>query len=203
MFNSLSGIISGKRVDLLYLDQNGLEWEISVPAISIDDFGRLGDKAKVYTWLQHREDQMKLFGFPSEASRQSFLELIKVDGIGPRQAIKILSGLSLSDFERALTSDDLSILEKAPGIGKKTAQKILLALKGKIVASLPEKGEAEPCASEIVRALAEMGYEPERAKKAVTAIETELSKKPELAKDPEAYEKELFRQALLRLSNGK
>jgi holliday junction DNA helicase RuvA len=203
MFNSISGIISGKRFDLLFVDQGGLEWEISVPAIAIDDFGRVGDKTKVYTWLQHREDQMRLFGFPAEASRQAFLELIKVDGIGPRQAVKILSGISLQEFEKALASDDLASLEKAPGVGKKTAQKILLAMKGKVVSTSPDRGEAETSSGEIVRALAEMGYEAERAKRVVAKLETELSKKPELKNDAEAYEKELFRQALLGLSGGK
>lgn len=198
MFNALSGTIAGKRFDTLYLDQNGLEWEISVPAISIDEFGRIGQKARVLTWLQHREDQMKLFGFPDEATRVFFLELIKVDGIGPRQAMKILSGVSVADLSLALENEDLAGFERAPGVGKKTAQKILLALKGKIVSSGVETVDSGP-EPELVRALADMGYDAKRAQECVARLARELDARQKKL-PAEEREKELFRLAIVALS---
>ncbi len=198
MFNALTGTIAGKKFDTLYLDQNGVEWEITVPAISIDEFGRLGATARVLTWLQHREDQMKLYGFPDEAARTFFLELIKVDGIGPRQAMKILSGVPVSDLAIALENEDLAGFERAPGVGRKTAQKIILALKGKIVAPGEEAVETGP-EPELVRALVDMGYESKRAQECVSRLvkEVDVQKKGLSA---EEREKELFKRAIVALS---
>jgi holliday junction DNA helicase RuvA len=199
MFNALSGTIAGKRFDTLLLDQNGLEWEISVPAICIDEFGRIGQKTRVLTWLQHREEQMKLFGFPDEATRAFFLELIKVDGIGPRQAMKILSGVSVGELTLALEQEDLAGFERAPGVGKKTAQKIMLALKGKIVAPGDEMTTDLGPEPELVRALADMGYDAKKAQECVGRLAKGLdSQKKQLS--AEDREKELFRQAIIALS---
>jgi Holliday junction DNA helicase RuvA len=170
MFNALSGTIAGKKFDTLFLDQNGIEWEISVPAISIDEFGRIGTKTRVLTWLQHREDQMKLFGFPDEATRTFFLELIKVDGIGPKQAMKILSGIPIDELAIALENEDLAGIEKAPGVGRKTAQKII-----------------------------DMGYDSKKAHECVARLVKEIdSQKKGLS--PEEREKELFKRAIVALS---
>jgi Holliday junction DNA helicase RuvA len=198
MFNAISGTIAGKRFDTLFIEQGGLEWEISVPAICIDDFGRLGDRTRVLTWLQHTEVQMRLYGFPDEATRLFFLELIKVDGIGPRQAMKILSGIPVSELSAALEKDDLEGIERAPGVGKKTAQKILLALKGKVVN--PGVETLEPGSEgELVRALSDMGYDPKKAQEVVSRIAKEIdSGKEKLAR--EDREKELFKRAILCLS---
>jgi Holliday junction DNA helicase RuvA len=201
MFNSLSGILSAKLADAIHLDTGGVEWIVSVPSISIDRFGRLGERARVLTWLQHREDQMSLYGFPDERSRRTFLELIKVDGIGPRQAMKILSGISVEDLERSLEAEDLAGIERAPGVGHKTAQKILLALKGKLAAGIDE-GSGKPQLGEIARALADMGYEAKRAQEAVSKAEAELA--AEGKKLPEAErEKEVFKRALLSLGSDR
>jgi Holliday junction DNA helicase RuvA len=198
MFNALSGTIAGKKFDTLFLDQNGIEWEISVPAISIDEFGRIGSKTRVLTWLQHREDQMKLFGFPDEATRTFFLELIKVDGIGPKQAMKILSGIPIDELAIALENEDLAGIEKAPGVGRKTAQKIILALKGKIVAPGEASAEIGP-EPELVRALVDMGYDSKKAHECVARLVKEIdSQKKGLS--PEEREKELFKRAIVALS---
>lgn len=205
MFNALSGIISGKRFDTLLLEQNGIEWEISVPAISIDQFGRIGQQTRVLAWLQHREDQMKLFGFPDEGTRSFFLELIKVDGIGPRQAMKILSGIRIDELAAALEAEDLAGVERAPGVGKKTAQKIILALKGKIV-SPGAQAEGLGPEPELVRALADMGYDRKKAQDCVAQLVRELDGgkgKMDGAAAPlsaEDREKELFRRAIVEMS---
>ena len=93
MFNSINGRLSEKRADTICIETGGVEWELAVPARSVDDFGRIGDEARAFTWLHHYEDGMRLYGFPSEADRAAFRELMKVEGIGPKQALRILSGI--------------------------------------------------------------------------------------------------------------
>ena len=193
MFNSLLGTITEKRFDILRVDNNGLEWEFSVPARSIDEFGTLGGRTKVYIHLLHREDQMRLFGFPSERERALFLELLKVEGIGPRQAVKILSGISPEDLESALDTENLARLQQVPGLGAKTAQKLVFSLKGKLPGSAPQTVRG-PWA-DVVQALADMGYDRKRAAEAVSRLSGELG----AAGGPEE-EQELFRRASRELS---
>jgi Holliday junction DNA helicase RuvA len=198
MFNSLSGRLSEKRADSICIDTGGVEWELSVPARSVDDFGALGEEAKAYAWLQHYEDGMRLFGFPSKAERAVFLELMKVEGIGPKQALRVLSGIRPEALEAALQSDDLAALQRVPGVGPKLAQKMLLALKGKLVRPEYARPGGQPAAGEwtdLVRALADMGFDRKQAEKAVKALAPALPAGPE-------RERELFRRALLELSSG-
>ena len=102
MFNSISGILTGKTAESIYIETHGIEWEIFVSTLSAERFGTAGNTVKAYTWLYHREDQMRLFGFLTPAERSLFLDLTKVDGIGPKQALKILSGLDGAALEAAL-----------------------------------------------------------------------------------------------------
>lgn len=195
MFNAVRGTLCHKGADTIRIDNNGVEWEFSVPARSVDAFGRLGDEARVLCWLLHREDQMRLFGFCSEAERGVFVELMTVDGIGPKQALKILGGIGADDLERALESEDLARLETVPGLGKKTAQKLVFTLKGKLPSrtspSSPAPGGPH---DDIARALVDMGYDRRRVADALAKIDSGL---------PEAFperERELFRRAIVELS---
>lgn len=202
MFNSITGILTGKTAESVYVETAGIEWEVFVSAAALDSFGVIGKATKVYTWMYHREDQMRLFGFPSAAERSLFLDLTKVDGIGPRQAIKIMSGLNASVLERALEEGDLDTLQKAPGIGKKTAQKMILVLRGKLTA-LPENGQfksrdGKTCEFEdIINALTEMGFDRRGAAMQVEAAAEELRA---AGKEPKENEQELFRKAIIALS---
>ncbi len=199
MFNSIQGRLSEKRADSVCIDTGGVEWEIAVPARSVDDFGALGDEAKAYTWLHHYEDGMRLFGFPSREERTVFLELMKVEGIGPKQALRILSGIRPEALDAALCSDDLAALQRIPGVGPKLAQKMLLALKGKLVMRPDEAGSGRGAPggewADLVRAFADMGFDRKRAEKAVAALAPEVPKGPD-------RERELFRRVLLDLSTG-
>jgi len=199
MFNSISGRLSEKRADSVCVDTGGVEWELAVPARSVDDFGALGDEAKAYTWLHHYEDGMRLFGFPSREERAVFLELMKVEGIGPKQALRVLSGIRPEALEAALDADDLAALQRVPGVGPKLAQKMLLALKGKLVRRAEgQRGGAGAESAEwadLVRALADMGFDRKQAEKAVKALAPSVPAGPE-------RERELFRRALLDLSSG-
>lgn len=201
MFNSIKGILSGKSTDSIYIETMGIEWEIFVSTLSLDAFGLVGEQTRIFTWLYHREDQMKLFGFPCESDRLLFLDLIKVDGVGPKQALKIMSGINSAELEKALDEGDIAKLQMAPGVGKKTAQKMVLALKGKLTnlaeintRSRPEKhSEFE----DIVIALTEMGFD---RKAAIEKIEKISSEMKNAGKDPSKNEDELFKQAIISLS---
>jgi holliday junction DNA helicase RuvA len=202
MFNSLSGRLSEKRADTICVDTGGVEWELAVPARSVDDFGTIGDDTRAFTWLHHYEDGMRLYGFVSEAERAVFKELMKVEGIGPKQALRILSGIRPEALGAALEADDLGSLQKIPGVGPKLAQKMMLALKGKLVSgSEPSsRGQgAEGRWSDVVRALADMGFDRKAAEKAVADAAKDCGSSA--AAGPEG-ERELFRRALLSLSAG-
>lgn len=218
MFNSITGILSGMGPDYVWVRSGGIEWDIGVPARAVAGFGAEGSEVTVYTWLHHYEDGMKLFGFPSLQERAVFLALMKVEGIGPKQALKVLSGIAPADLGRALDSGDLAALQKIPGVGPKMAQKMVLALKGVLV----ERPEAERGATagastlgpwaDLARSLVDMGFD-RRAVEAVVRREAAAigaaeaatagakSGKGAAASDA-ATEKELFRRALMDLSAG-
>ncbi|MDR2103544.1 MAG: Holliday junction branch migration protein RuvA [Treponema sp.] len=193
MFNSIRGTITEKLIDSVYILTGGVEWDIAAPATDISRLPPVGREGVVYTWLYHREDQMRLFGFADETRRATFWELLKVEGIGPRGALKIMGGIGQEDLERALETEDLARLEAVPGLGKKTAQKMLLALKGRIVHTAPER--ASPY-GELIEALAEMGYDKRAAAEVLAAAE--LSLPPGIS--GVEREKLLFREAIVGLS---
>ncbi|MDR1277394.1 MAG: Holliday junction branch migration protein RuvA [Treponema sp.] len=197
MFNSLKGIVGEKSGDTLFLATGGVEWEITLPVTDLSALPGPGEEARVFTWLYHREDQMRLFGFAGERRRNTFLELLKVEGIGPRAAVKILGGIGQEDLERALEAGDLARLEAVPGLGKKTAQKMILALKGKIAHAVSSPAAASPY-GELVDALAEMGYDKRAAADALAKAEASLPPGAEGAE----REKILFREAIVLLSQA-
>ncbi|PKL09445.1 MAG: Holliday junction branch migration protein RuvA [Spirochaetae bacterium HGW-Spirochaetae-7] len=198
MFNSVRGTLCHKGADTIRIDNNGVEWDFAVPARSVDSFGRLGDEARVLCWLLHWDDQMRLFGFVSEAERSIFIELMTVDGIGPKQALKILGGIGADDLEQALETEDLARLESIPGLGKKTAQKLVFSLKGKLPSHLAgPAGMASGPHDDIVRALVDMGYDRRRVLEAVTKLDTMEN----LPVAPADRERELFRRAIVEMSS--
>jgi Holliday junction DNA helicase RuvA len=194
MFNSISGIVSGKNSEALYVLTGGVEWEIAMPSSDLDGFS-LNGNCRVFIWLYHREDQMRLYGFSDETRRNTFLELLKVEGIGPKGALKILGGIRQDDLERALEAGDLARLEAVPGLGKKTAQKMLLSLKGKLVHAPVVSASMSPY-GDLVEALAQMGYDRRAAvdalAKADAAVPSSLA--------PVEREKLLFKEAIVSLS---
>ena len=191
MFNSIRGILQGKGPNSAFIDTYGLEWNIAV-TLNIED------EVKLYTWLQHREDQMQLFGFYSIKERSMFLDLTKVEGIGPKQAMKILSSITPENLEIALENGDIARLQTISGIGKKTAQKMTLALKGKLtITSDSSSFNATTEYEEIVKALVEMGYERRKCIEVVNKIALSMK---ENNKDPLKEESEPFRRSIVELA---
>jgi len=193
MFNSIRGTITGKHADSVYILSGGIEWDITVPNMDINRLPPLGQEGRVFTWLYHREDQVKLYGFAELERRETFLELLKVEGIGPKGAIKIMGGIGQEELKRALENEDLARLEAVPGLGKKTAQKMILALKGKLARA---KASPEAPYGDLLEALADMGYDKRAAAEALNKAEADIP--ANLA--PADKEKLLFKHAIVNLS---
>jgi len=191
MFNSLTGEITFKGDERLGLQTGGVEWELTVSRRALDRLPEAGQVARVYTHLVHREDAMRLYGFADQAERALFLDLQKVEGVGPRGALKMLSGVDREAFAAALDRDDVEALSAVPGVGKKTAQKIILALKGKLTPV--GEGRARPAEDDITTALVGMGFDRKTAKSAVAVALTALAGRHLKG---EELERELFKQAL-------
>jgi len=197
MFHSLSGKVSGRRGTTVYLSTGGIEWAIEVSRQSFEEILASGGREiQIFTYLHHREDSMLLFGFAEEQEREIFLELLKVSGIGPRQALKILSGVRSEDLVSFIESEDAAALSRLPGIGKKTAGKIILSLKGSLATVSDE--EAAPVYAELVNALADMGFDRKASEKVVR----DLAQSNDFATiDEKSREHEIFRQAIVSLSS--
>lgn len=200
MFNSLSGTLTYKGIDNIYLlNSCGIEWDITVSAKTLQALPPVGDECQVYTYYLHTENMVKLYGFFTKDERTFFLELNKVNGIGPKQAMKMLSSISAKQMSEALDKDDVALLAGIPGVGKKTAQKLMLAMRGKLVMDeeLAAAPAGNPKFADIVNALSDMGFEYRKALKAVE----EVAKDSDIMnmKDDER-EKEIFKRAIVLLS---
>jgi len=200
MFNSLKGIVTGKTADHLYLETSGIEWALESSATTLSQIASPGQEAKVFTYLHHREDSMLMFGFATMAERELFLNLISVSGVGPKAARKILSGISVDAFIDALEAEDVKTLTRLPGLGTKTAQKIILQLRGKLIQieEEPTKEGSPSANNEWVTALVAMGFDKKRSVKTISSLEKEESLN---ALPKEKKEQEIMRRAIVELSS--
>ena len=205
MFNSFTGTITFKGGQRVFIDTHGIEWDLCVPEGSIIALPGVGESARLYTWMQHTDAVMNLYGFASPADRELFLNLLKVDGIGPKGAVKIMSNISASDLATVLESGDLDRLQKVPGVGKKTAGKMLLALKGKL--SLSDDSTSSSSAKEalpfadVALALSNMGYEKKTAEAAVAKIVKDLSADTSFTSQSQVQKEDMiFRRAIVELA---
>ncbi len=204
MFNSLTGELTGHAFPLVYLRTGGVEWQLEVSATTFQEI--LADERKellhLYVYLQVREDLLKLYGFSRNAERSAFLELITVTGIGPRQALRILSGTTAAQLTRLLEAEDVAALTRLPGLGTKTAQKMILQLKGHLVldqgdSASPSVRPDEPV-NELLQALVEMGYDRSAAQHALQRLSEQLDQ--EGVVDRQIREQRLFSTAIRELS---
>lgn len=205
MFNSLSGIITGKFPRQIFLDTGGVEWDLCVPDSNLDALGTVGSEARVFTWLHHTDQLMALYGFSSADERGVFLDLLKVDGVGPKGAVKIMSAVSSARLMEILERGDLEMLEKIPGVGKKTAGKMMLALKGRLRLGAAGTSEAPVSSAkpydDVVASLASMGYDRKIAQQKVAQLAESMAADSEFAqKNQKDREELIFRRAIVELA---
>ncbi|MBO5826775.1 MAG: Holliday junction branch migration protein RuvA [Treponema sp.] len=204
MFNSISGIITGKFPKQLFLENNGIEWDICVPDSNLDLFGVVGSQAKVYTWLQHTDVSMALYGFATVEERSLFFDLLKVDGIGAKGALKIMSSVSSSRLTEVLEKGDIEMLEKIPGVGKKTAAKMMLALKGKLTfnqSTVSVSKNVDSSYQDVINSLVEMGYDKKNVEIKVSQILDSLKQENGFeSKSIKEKEEIIFRRVIIEMA---
>ncbi|MGB8644696.1 MAG: Holliday junction branch migration protein RuvA [Anaerolineae bacterium] len=175
MISHLHGKLFKRGEDFVILDVHGVGFRVRVPAPTLEALGLEGSEAELYTHLQVREDDLSLFGFATEDELRLFQTVLTVSGIGPKAALNILSSAAPDTVRAAIAQGDLDALTGIPGIGKKTAQRLVLELKGKIDLSGRESSELSALDQEVVAVLVNLGYsaaEAQRAARAVPASET-------------------------------
>ncbi len=166
MIGRITGILLEKHPPQVLLDVQGIGYEIDVPMSTFYDLPATGVQATLYTHLLIREDVHLLFGFATESERQTFRQLIKITGVGARTALALLSGLSVTDLYRAVGEQDSTRLIRVPGIGKKTAERLLLELRDKLGTTgidLDQSSSKPTNDSDILNALLSLGYNDREA----------------------------------------
>ena len=170
MIGRLAGVLLEKNPPALLLDVQGVAYEVDVPMSTFYNLPGTGERVTLFTHLVVREDAHLLYGFGSDAERRTFRQLLKVNGIGPRIALAVLSGMSVGELAQAITLQESGRLTKIPGIGKKTAERLLLELKDKVGANLTQSvgvNRMPPASSDILHALLSLGYSDKEAVAAV------------------------------------
>lgn len=184
MISYIKGPLIEKEEDVIVVEAGSMGYNIHVPLSFLEELPPLGQEVRVYTYLQVKEDAMTLFGFRSRQDLKMFKQLLGVNGIGPKGALGLLSALRPDDLRMAIISGDAKAISKAPGVGIKTAQRVILDLKDRIsvedVFTQPEPvkesasaalGGMQDAGKEAVDALVALGYSPMEAAKAVRQVE--------------------------------
>jgi len=170
------GKISGKLVERhppqIMVDVHGVGYEISVPMSTFYHLPAIGTEVTLYTHLIVREDAHQLYGFANEQERHVFRQLLKISGVGARTALSVLSGLSVADLYEAVVAQDTGCLTKIPGIGRKTAERLLLELKDKLDLTVASATATDSQVGDIANALLALGYNGKEAQWAVKKLPT-------------------------------
>jgi Holliday junction DNA helicase RuvA len=171
MIGKLTGLVSDKNPPQVIIDCGGVGYEVQVPMSTFYNLPADGQKVTLLTQFVVREDAQILFGFATSAERDAFRELVKISGVGPRTALSVLSGMDVADLAQAVTLQESGRLMKVPGIGKKTAERLLLELKGKLGADIAAPtGAVGDAQSDILQALLALGYSDKEAALSVKAL---------------------------------
>ena len=175
MIGKLTGQLLEKNPPEVLVDCHGVGYEVQVPMSTFYNLPAIGERVSLLTQFIVREDAQLLYGFGTAPERAAFRELIKISGVGPRTALSILSGLGVQDLAQAVTQQETGRLVKVPGIGKKTAERLLLELKGKLGDALSApaavQGDAQ---ADILQALVALGYSDREAAAALKALPKEV-----------------------------
>ena len=172
MIGRITGTLAEKSPPQILVDVSGVGYEIDVPMSTFYNLPGLGEHVTLLTHFVVREDAQLLYGFLTHEERATFRELVKISGVGPRTALSILSGLSVADLSQAVSRQEAGRLVKVPGIGKKTAERLLLELKGKLGPdlALPAAAAASDAQADIAQALVALGYNERDANAALKAL---------------------------------
>jgi Holliday junction DNA helicase RuvA len=173
MIGRLTGILVEKNPPQILLDVQGVGYEVDVPMSTFYNLPAAGERVLLFTHLVVREDAHLLYGFGSEPERRAFRQLVRISGIGARIALAVLSGLSVAELAQAVTMQDTGRLIKIPGIGRKTAERLLLELKDKLGADVSTGvgvHRAPPAMADVLNALLALGYSDKEAVAAVKKV---------------------------------
>ena len=192
MIGRLDGTLADKRPPALLVEVNGVGYEVDVPMSTLYALPAIGERVRLLTHLIVREDAHLLYGFATDAERDAFRLLIRISGIGPRIALAVLSGLSVDELARAVAAQDTARITRVPGIGKKTAERLLLELKDKLAPAIEAAHAGAPAdtSAEVAHALVALGYSEREANLAVRKL------------DPGTGVSDGIRQALKSLAKG-
>ena len=175
MIGRLTGTLAAKTPPQLLVDVGGVGYELDVPMSSFYNLPGLGERVTLLTHFVVREDAQQLFGFLTGAERATFRLLVKISGVGPRTALGILSGLSVTELSQAVARQDGARLVKVPGIGKKTAERLLLELKDKLAPDVTQSASAaSDNQNDIVQALMALGYNEREAMAALKSLPADV-----------------------------
>ena len=192
MYAFIEGKVCEKNAGELILLAGGVGYQINCSMNTLAAAAALGETMRCYTYLSVREDAMELFGFASREEKRMFLSLTGVSGVGPKMALALLGSMPLKELNLAILLGDVTALSRAPGIGKKTAQRIALELKDKVSqedvsavsvgGAAPVQSMAADCVTEALEALQALGYTPAEARNAVQSVRDQSDKTDELIK---------------------
>lgn len=172
MIGRLSGRLLAKHPPQIVIDVQGVGYELDVPMSTLYQLPATGAEVTLLTHLMVREDAHQLYGFATEAERAAFRQLLRISGVGARTALAVLSGMSVADLQQAVSAQDSGRLTKIPGIGKKTAERLMLELRDKLAlagVATPAAGAADP-GNDVVNALLALGYNEREAAWAIKQL---------------------------------
>jgi Holliday junction DNA helicase RuvA len=172
LIGRLSGRLLAKHPPQLVIDVQGVGYELDVPMSTLYQLPATGAEVTLLTHLMVREDAHQLYGFATEAERAAFRQLLRISGVGARTALAVLSGMSVTDLQQAVSAQDSGRLTKIPGIGKKTAERLMLELRDKLAlagVATPAAGAAD-AGSDVVNALLALGYNEREAAWAIKQL---------------------------------
>ncbi len=203
MIGRISGTLLHKQPPDILVDVGGVGYELQIPMTTLFQLPALGEAVTLHTHFVVRDDAQLLYGFSSERDRALFRELIRVNGVGPKLALTILSGMDADEFVRCVQRDDTAALVSLPGVGKKTAERLLVEMRDRLkdwlhpvdaaaLPSAPMPGAAPDFAADAEGALIALGYKPAEASRAVAAVQDDSVDSSE----------ELIRRALKSMVSG-
>ena len=175
MISAIKGVFEGGGSDWVDVSVGGLTYRVNVSSSTVESLGRIGDRVHLLTVLQVRDDALMLYGFPTEETRRTFRALIGINGVGPKVALGVLSTFTPQSLAEAVRSGDVEAFGRVPGVGKKTASRIVLELKGKLDGDWAVPSDV-PGDTDVVDALTALGYSMYEAREAVSSLPSGDSK---------------------------